>query len=73
MSRVVEPSRGAEIHVALDEELRRLERATVRILAAMAVVGVALAMVVGAVLAMWLGYLLAAFSALWVPVTDACR
>ncbi len=64
MSRVVETSRGAEIHVALDEELRRLERATVRILAAMAVVGVALAMVVGAVLAMWLGYLLAAFSAL---------
>ena len=57
---------GAQIHVALDEELRRLERVTLRILAAMSAFGVVLGVGVGLVLGTWFGYVQAAFSALLV-------
>jgi hypothetical protein len=53
---------GAQIHVALDEELRRLERVTLHILTAMSVMGVGLGVFVGLTLARWFGFVEAAFS-----------
>jgi serine/threonine-protein kinase len=53
--------RGAQIHVALDEELRRLDRVTLRILTAMSVIGVGLGVFVGLTLAFWFGFVEAAF------------
>ncbi len=60
----VESARGAQIHVALDEELRRLERITLHILAAMSVIGIGLGVFVGLTLARWFGFVEAGFSAL---------
>jgi serine/threonine-protein kinase len=56
-------TRGAQIHVALHEELRRLERIASRILTAMSVIGVALGLIVGVTLARRFGFVEAAFSA----------
>jgi serine/threonine-protein kinase len=58
----VDSAQDAQIHLALDEELRRLERITLRILVAMAAVGVVLGVGVGVVLARRLGFVQAAFS-----------
>jgi serine/threonine-protein kinase len=55
---------GAQIHVALDEELRRLDLVTLRILQTMSVIGVALGVFVGLTLARWFGFVQAGFSAL---------
>ena len=60
----VDSTRGAQIHVALDEELRRLERITLHILAAMSVIGVGLGVFVGLTLARWFGFVEGGFSAL---------
>jgi serine/threonine-protein kinase len=60
----VESTRAAEIHVALDEELRRLERVTLHILTAMCVIGVLLGLIVALALAKWFGLVEGAFSAL---------
>jgi len=60
----VDSTRNAQIHVALDEELRRLERIASRILTAMSVIGVALGLIVGVTLARRFGFFEAAFSAL---------
>ncbi len=60
----VDSTHGAQIHVALDEELRRLERVAVRILTAMSVLGVVLGLIVGVTLARRFGFFEAAFSAM---------
>jgi serine/threonine-protein kinase len=58
----VDPARGAQIHLALADELRRLERVTVGILTAMTVNGVLLGIGVGLVLKTHFGFVLALFS-----------
>jgi len=55
-------ARGAQIHVALAEELRRLERVTLHILTAMALIGLAIGVFVGLTIARWLGFVEAAFA-----------
>jgi serine/threonine-protein kinase len=57
-------ARGAQIHVALDDELRRLERITVRILAIMSLVGVLLGLGVGVALRTRFGFVQGGFSVL---------
>ncbi|MGO8996165.1 MAG: serine/threonine-protein kinase [Polyangiaceae bacterium] len=57
---------GGEIHVALDEELKRLDRVTLRILTAMSAIGIGLGLLVGLMLRTWFGFVEAGFSAvLW--------
>lgn len=58
------PTRGPQIHVALADELRRLERATVWILFVMSAFGVVLGAVVGLVLRTRFGFVQGGFSAL---------
>lgn len=62
--KAVDPARGAQIHVALEDELRRLERVTLGILTAMTVIGVVLGIAVGLALKTSFGFVQAAFSAL---------
>jgi hypothetical protein len=62
--KVVDPARGAQIHVALDDELRRLESATLGILTAMSTMGVALGLGLGLVLKTRFGFVQGGFSAL---------
>jgi serine/threonine-protein kinase len=56
--------RGTQIHVALDEELRRLERATVWVLTTMTVVGVGMGVVLGLTLRTRFGFVQGGFSGL---------
>jgi serine/threonine-protein kinase len=60
----VDRTRGDQIHVALDDELRRLERVALRVLSAMCVFGVALGVAVGFALGTRFGFVQAGFSAL---------
>jgi serine/threonine-protein kinase len=55
---------GGEIHVALAEELKRLDRVTLRILTSMSAIGVGLGLLVGLVLRTWFGYVESGFAAL---------
>lgn len=55
-------ARGAQIHVALGEELRRLERATITLLTVMSLMGVALGLGIGLMLDKRFGFIEAAFS-----------
>ena len=59
----MDSERGAQIHVALGEELRRLERATVGILLAMSLMGLVLGAGVGLLFARSFGLVEAGFSA----------
>ncbi len=58
----VDLAQGAQIHVALADELRRLERVTVGILATMSVNGALLGIAVGLVLRTHFGFVLGLFS-----------
>ncbi len=60
----MEPSRDRQIHVALDEELGRLERVTLRILAAMSAIGAVLGIVVSLTATVRFGLIEVGFSVL---------
>jgi serine/threonine-protein kinase len=56
------PAGSAQLQVALDEQLRRLDRVTLRVLAAMSAAGVVLGVVVGLTTTLWFGVVETAFS-----------